>query len=48
MQRVNYIDEDSDDDVSDDNEGHLVLHIDGNGSKPFLWKVLCAETFLMQ
>ena len=33
MRRVNYIDEESDDDVFDDNEEQLVLQIDGNDAK---------------
>ena len=35
IRRVNYIDEDTDEDSSGDNEEQLVLQIDGNGSKPF-------------
>ena len=37
MRRVNYIDEESEEEESDSNEEQLVLQIDGKGSKPFLY-----------
>ena len=35
MRRVNYIDEESEEEESDSNEEQLVFQIGGNGSKPF-------------
>ena len=38
LRRVNYINEESDDEVSDDNKKQLVLQIDGIGSNSFYLK----------
>ena len=46
MRRVNYFDEESEEEESDSNEEQLVLQIDGNGSKPFYMKEPCVEIIL--
>ena len=46
MRRVNYIDEESDDELSDDNEKQLVLQIDTNGCKAFYMEgTMCGSYF---
>ena len=46
MRRVNYVDEESEEEESDSNEEQLVLQIDGNGSKPFYMKgTMCGSYF---
>ena len=46
MRRVNYTDEDTEEDTTDGNEEQFVLQIDGNGTKPFLWKAPFVEITL--
>ena len=46
MRRVNYIDEESEDEEFDSNEEQLVLQVDGNGSKPFYMEgTMCGNYF---
>ena len=46
MRRVNYIDEDTEEDKTDDNEEQFVLQIDGNGTKPFFMEgTMCGTYF---
>ena len=46
MRRVNYIDEESEEEESDSNEEQLVLQIDGNGIKPFYMEgTMCGRYF---
>ena len=46
MRRVNYIDEESEEEESDSNEVQLVFQIDGNGSKPFYMEgTMCGKYF---